>query len=214
MKIRLFVCNPFMVNNYVISNEKNEAILIDAGYYTNEEWEALKNYLIMEQLTVKACLITHPHIDHAIGIYNLYQMYNIDILMSEAGYHLYESIVDVADQFGMDQVEILTKDKIKFINEGKIKIGDFDILVYETPGHADGSLCFYFSNESIIFTGDVLFNESVGRTDFITGNWDKLEKSIKTKLYILPDETKVYPGHGDTTSIEHEKVNNPFVKLD
>jgi hydroxyacylglutathione hydrolase len=214
MKIRLFVCNPFMVNNYVISNEKNEALLIDAGYYSNEEWEALKNYLTMEQLIVKACLITHPHIDHAVGIYNLYQIYNIDILMNEKGYSLYESIVDVADQFGMDQVEILPKDKIKFIDEGNIKINDFDIQVFDTPGHADGSLCFYFPNESIIFTGDVLFNESVGRTDFITGDWDKLVNSIKTKLYNLPDVVKVYPGHGDTTSIGHEKAKNPFVRID
>ncbi len=214
MKIRLFVCNPFMVNNYVISNEKNEALLIDAGYYSNEEWEALKNYLTMEQLMVKACLITHPHIDHAVGIYNLYQIYNIDILMNEKGYSLYESIVDVADQFGMDQVEILPKDKIKFIDEGNIKINDFDIQVFDTPGHADGSLCFYFPNESIIFTGDVLFNESVGRTDFITGDWDKLVNSIKTKLYNLPDVVKVYPGHGDTTSIGHEKAKNPFVRID
>jgi glyoxylase-like metal-dependent hydrolase (beta-lactamase superfamily II) len=203
-----------MVNNYVISNEKNEALLIDAGYYSNEEWEALKNYLTMEQLMVKACLITHPHIDHAVGIYNLYQIYNIDILMNEKGYSLYESIVDVADQFGMDQVEILPKDKIKFIDEGNIKINDFDIQVFDTPGHADGSLCFYFPNESIIFTGDVLFNESVGRTDFITGDWDKLVNSIKTKLYNLPDVVKVYPGHGDTTSIGHEKAKNPFVRID
>jgi glyoxylase-like metal-dependent hydrolase (beta-lactamase superfamily II) len=203
-----------MVNNYVISNEKNEALLIDAGYYSNEEWEALKNYLTMEQLIVKACLITHPHIDHAVGIYNLYQIYNIDILMNEKGYSLYESIVDVADQFGMDQVEILPKDKIKFIDEGNIKINDFDIQVFDTPGHADGSLCFYFPNESIIFTGDVLFNESVGRTDFITGDWDKLVNSIKTKLYNLPDVVKVYPGHGDTTSIGHEKAKNPFVRID
>lgn len=214
MKIRLFVCNPFMVNNYVISNAKNEALLIDAGYYSNEEWEALKNYLTMEQLIVKACLITHPHIDHAVGIYNLHQIYNIDILMNEKGYSLYESIVEVADQFGMNQVEILPKDKIKFIDEGNIKINDFDIQVFDTPGHADGSLCFYFPNESIIFTGDVLFNESVGRTDFITGDWDKLVNSIKTKLYNLPDVVKVYPGHGDTTSIGHEKAKNPFVRID
>ncbi|HPX46347.1 MAG TPA: MBL fold metallo-hydrolase [Bacteroidales bacterium] len=213
MKLKVFVCNPFMVNNYIISNDTNDALLIDAGYYSHEEWEALQNYLSMEHLNVKACLITHPHIDHAIGISNFYQKYNIEIMMSEAGYHLYESIVDIADQFGMDQVDILTKDKIKFINEGNIKIGDFDILVYETPGHADGSLCYYFSDEKIIFTGDVLFYESVGRTDFITGDWDALVNSIKNKLYKLPDEVKVYPGHGNPTSIGHEKSNNPFVKI-
>lgn len=213
MKLKLFVCNPFTVNNYIISNDNNEALLIDAGYYSNEEWETLQNYLTLEHLNVKACLITHPHIDHVIGISALYQKYNIEILMSEAGYHLYDSIVDVADQFGMEQVEILAKDKIKFINEGNIKIGDFDILVYETPGHADGSLCFYFSDEKIIFTGDVLFYESVGRTDFITGDWDALVNSIKNKLYKLPDDVKVYPGHGNPTSIGHEKSNNPFVKI-
>ncbi|HQC60301.1 MAG TPA: MBL fold metallo-hydrolase [Bacteroidales bacterium] len=213
MKLKVFVCNPFMVNNYIISNDTNDALLIDAGYYSHEEWEALQNYLSMEHLNVKACLITHPHIDHAIGISNFYQKYNIEIMMSDAGYHLYESIVDIADQFGMDQVDILTKDKIKFINEGNIKIGDFDILVYETPGHADGSLCYYFSDEKIIFTGDVLFYESVGRTDFITGDWDALVNSIKNKLYKLPDEVKVYPGHGNPTSIGHEKSNNPFVKI-
>lgn len=213
MKLKLFVCNPFTVNNYIISNDNNEALLIDAGYYSNEEWETLQNYLTLEHLNVKACLITHPHIDHVIGISALYQKYNIEILMSEAGYHLYDSIVDVADQFGMEQVEILAKDKIKFINEGNIKIGDFDILVYETPGHADGSLCFYFSDEKIIFTGDVLFYDSVGRTDFITGDWDALVNSIKNKLYKLPDEVKVYPGHGNPTSIGHEKYNNPFVKI-
>jgi len=213
MKLKVFVCNPFMVNNYIISNDTNDALLIDAGYYSHEEWEALQNYLSMEHLNVKACLITHPHIDHAIGISNFYQKYNIEIMMSDAGYHLYESIVDIADQFGMDQVDILTKDKIKFINEGNIKIGDFDILVYETPGHADGSLCYYFSDEKIIFTGDVLFYESVGRTDFITGDWDALVNSIKNKLYKLPDEVKVYPGHGNPTSIGHEKSNNPFIKI-
>ncbi|MDI3479757.1 MAG: hydroxyacylglutathione hydrolase [Rikenellaceae bacterium] len=213
MKLKLFVCNPFTVNNYIISNDNNDALLIDAGYYSDEEWETLQNYLTLEHLNVKACLITHPHIDHVIGISGLYQKYNIEILMSEAGYHLYESIVDVADQFGMEQVEILAKDKIKFINEGNIKIGDFDILVYETPGHADGSLCFYVSEEKIIFTGDVLFYDSVGRTDFITGDWDALVNSIKNKLYKLPDEVKVYPGHGNPTSIGHEKHNNPFVKI-
>lgn len=122
MKLKLFVCNPFTVNNYIISNENNDALLIDAGYYSNEEWETLQNYLTLEHLNVKACLITHPHIDHVIGISALYQKYNIEILMSEAGYHLYESIVDVADQFGMEQVEILDKDKIKLALFHKIVV--------------------------------------------------------------------------------------------
>ncbi len=209
--IKIFVCNPFMVNNYVLRNEKNEALLIDAGYSNNEEWSILHNYIIQEKLDIKACLITHPHIDHIWGINEFYNKYAKDIMMSPEGYQLYQNINDLADQLGMDKIDILDKSKIKFISEGEIKIGDFCIIVLETPGHSDGSLCFYLPEDNIILSGDLLFYESVGRTDFITGDWNKLVDSVKNKLYKLPDDTKIYPGHGDPTTIGHEKKNNPFV---
>ncbi len=210
--IKRFAFNPFQVNTYVLSDESNECVIIDAGMQGESEEGELMEYIANHNLKPVILLLTHAHIDHIIGNSFTADHYGLKLTAHKESVPFLENAVAYASTFG------LTMDKVKsidnFIDESTdICFGNSKLKVLFTPGHANGSVCFYSQEDSFVITGDVLFNQSIGRTDLPTGNYELLQNSIWEKLFTLPDETVAYPGHGPETTIGSEKINNPFVAI-
>jgi len=210
--IKKFAFNPFQINTYVIFDETGECIIIDPGMQGDAEETEITEYIKTNNLTPVMLLLTHAHIDHIVGVGFIADKYNLKLTAHEDCVPFLVGAEAHASAYG------LTMDYVKkiddFIDEDfKLKFGNSELKVLFTPGHANGSLCFYSPSDSFVITGDVLFNQSIGRTDLKTGNYDLLQNSIWEKLFTLPDDTVVYPGHGPETGIGFEKVNNPFVAI-
>lgn len=210
IKVDVFTFNPFQENTYVLSNETGDAIIIDPGCYFSAEWEELKNQLAAKQLKPVRLVFTHCHLDHVFGTGWVATHYN---LLPE--FHKQEEIVmEMAPAAGAKYG--LTFDNYKgpvsFIEEGtNITLGQDTLNVLFAPGHSPGSICFYSADQHFLIGGDVLFRDSIGRTDLPGGNHEQLLSSIRNTLFTLPDETVVYPGHGGPTTIGYEKRHNPFL---
>jgi len=210
--VKHFVFNPYQVNTYVISDETKECIIVDGACSGIKEFNQLDNYIKTEGLKPVLLVNTHAHIDHIIGNYTICKAYDIPLAAHEwcIGFLTHAKIY--AQTFGVEMEEVKQIDQY-LTEEEPITFGNTNIKVLDTPGHADCSVCFYNEKDKYVITGDVLFNQSIGRTDLRTGNYDKLQDSIWTKLFTLPDDTEVFPGHGPKTAIGFEKVNNPFVAI-
>lgn len=210
LNITRFVFNDFQVNTYVLDAGGEDCLIVDCGCQYPREWEELRNFLNEKKLRPIESLHTHFHVDHMIGYRFLKDEYNI-------GYRVHPAsrlFIDLAAEFA--SVFNIHLDKVYepsgFLSEGEIiQLGDVGLQVIYTPGHADGSVCLYAPTEGVIFTGDVLFRDSIGRSDLPTGNYDQLKENILKKLFVLPPDTVVYPGHGPTTTIGYEMQNNPFI---
>lgn len=210
--IKRFPFNAFQVNTYVLHDETRECVVIDAGMQGPDEENEMVNYIEKNHLKPILLLNTHTHIDHILGNAFLAEKYNLQL----AAHHDAEKLMTNAGAYAMTFGISLPKVKKidRFLEDGgTIVFGNSTLKTLYTPGHADGSVCFYSAKDSFVITGDVLFNQSIGRTDLPTGDYDLLQKSIWEKLFILPDETLVYSGHGPETTIGFEKVNNPFVAI-
>jgi glyoxylase-like metal-dependent hydrolase (beta-lactamase superfamily II) len=208
--IKTFEFNDFGVNTYVLSSANNECIIIDPGCYTNTEKRELDNYILENGLKVVKLLITHCHIDHILGITHVEDKYGVGASIHHKGADMLRASVGYGSVFGFEVDKVIKA--TDYVVEGdNIWLGDNQLKVVYTPGHADGSVCYICQKEKWVITGDVLFQGSIGRTDLPTGDFNVLMKSIKTKLFNLDDSFTVYPGHGPTTTIGFEKVNNPFI---
>jgi len=210
LNIKTFVFNDVQVNTYVLSSANNECVIIDPGCYGKAEEKILDDYIAGAKLKVTKLLLTHCHIDHIVGIAHVEDTYGIGTTIHPSGIEFLRASVGYASVFGFE-LERVVKAAGFFEDGDTIMFGDASLQVIYTPGHADGSVCFVCEAERLVFTGDVLFAESIGRTDLPTGNFPLLMNSIKTKLFTLPENYTVYPGHGPTTSIGYEKMNNPFI---
>lgn len=211
LTVHSFIFNPFQENTYILYDESKECIIIDPGCYTPEEQDALTDYIRSHELKPVRLILTHCHIDHILGNNFVYKTYG---LLPE--YH-------AAEQFIMDAMDSISKmyeikldpspTPVRYIEEGEIiKFGHTQLLSMFTPGHSPASLSFYSKNDGICIAGDVLFYGSIGRTDLPGGNYDTLISSIETQLMALPDETIVYSGHGEPTTIGFERKTNPFLQ--
>ena len=211
LHIHQFTFNPVQENTYVLYNEKGAACIIDPGCYFSSEEQALKNFIQNTNLTPVLLLNTHCHLDHVFGNRFVQHEWNLTLHL----HPLEKGVLDVAPASGKlwgMPFESYDGD-LKYLNEGDaVTLGDDVLEVLFTPGHSPGSICFYSKAHKFLIGGDVLFNGSVGRTDLPGGDFKTLEKSIKTKLYTLPADVVVYPGHGDSTTIGAEMQTNPFVK--
>ncbi len=212
LSIKAFTFNPVEENTYVLYNEKKECCIIDPGCYFPEEKEELKTTIKTAGLRPVLLLNTHCHLDHVFGNQFVYETWGLPL-------HIHEKekpVLDFAPQSGLMwqmPVEDYTG-PLNYLKEGTIiKLGDEKMEIRFTPGHSPGSVSFYHEAGGFVIGGDVLFNGSIGRTDLPGGDFDILVKSIQTEFFTLPDETKVYSGHGPVTTIGFEKMNNPFVKL-
>jgi glyoxylase-like metal-dependent hydrolase (beta-lactamase superfamily II) len=211
IKVEHFTFNPLAENTYVLSNEKDEALIIDPGCYFTEEEKMLQNYITTKRLKPLLLLNTHCHLDHVFGNNWVHKTYGLELHLHEGEVVVLETAPASGNLYGLGFTNY--KGPLHFLKEGdEIVFGDNKLKVLFTPGHSPASVCFYCEAQHFIIGGDVLFRESVGRFDLPGGNEEVLYKSIREKLYVLPDETIVYPGHGEPTTIGHEKKFNPFVR--
>lgn len=212
IQIKKFVFNPFQENTYVLHDESNECIIIDPGCYEQQEKDALQGYITEKGLHPVRLVYTHCHVDHILGNNFVAETYNLKPGIHKAGLPFLESGHKQGKVYGFAMDPCGTTDV--FIQHGDlIRFGNSEIKAVYTPGHADGSLCFINTPGKFVITGDVLFRDSIGRTDFPTGDFDLLMQSIHEQLFTLDDAYTVYCGHGPETSIGYEKVNNPFIRF-
>ena len=210
LSVKIFIFNPVAENTYVIYNQQNEAIIIDPGCYTTEEKMHLKNYLSDNGLKPVLLLNTHCHLDHVFGNDWVHKTYGLEL-------HIHpneEMVLGFAPQSGNNWGMPFEnyKGPLHFLNDGDvIKLGNNELQVLLAPGHSPGSICFYCQPQKFLIGGDVLFRESIGRTDLPGGNHQSLLESIKNQLLPLPDDVIVYSGHGEETTIGHERRHNPFL---
>jgi len=211
LKIQSFSFNPFQENTYVVGSG-TEAIIIDPGNSDRHESDELDAYIAEEKLKVKYLLNTHCHIDHVLGNYHVKEKYKVPFLIHENDLPVLRAVKTYASNYGFPLYTECLPDS--FLKEGdEIILGDTKAKVLFVPGHAPGHIAFYFKEEKKLFSGDVLFRSSIGRTDLPGGDFDTLIDSIHQKLFTLPDDVTVYSGHGPTTTIGVEKVTNPFCAL-
>lgn len=211
INIHSFSFNPFQENTYVLSNDRNEALIIDPGMYGQAEVQHLIAFLEKKNLKPIKIINTHAHIDHILGVDAVKGKYNIPFALHKSEELVLESGPLSASAYGLNFKISPIIDE--FMEEGEIiNFGDSEIHCLFTPGHSPGSISFYLPKEGILVAGDTLFNGSIGRTDLPGGDHDTLLNKIRTELYTLPENTVVYPGHGPVTQIGHEKKSNPFVK--
>jgi glyoxylase-like metal-dependent hydrolase (beta-lactamase superfamily II) len=205
-----FEFNPFAENTYIIYNDSKEAAIIDPGCSTPEECARMADFIKEEGLKPVLLLNTHCHLDHILGNHFVYSEYGLKPVLHRNELLLLEKLPEVATFYGVDAIP--SPEPLRFIEEHeKITLGDIELDVIYAPGHSPGSVCFYNAKEKKLWGGDVLFHESIGRTDLPGGDYDTLENNILTKLFVLPNEVEVFPGHGKATTIGHEKKYNPFV---
>jgi glyoxylase-like metal-dependent hydrolase (beta-lactamase superfamily II) len=211
INVEKFVFNTFMVNTYLLYDETGECVIIDAACYDVSEQDELKNFIAANGLKPVRNLNTHCHIDHILGNEFIASAYGIQPEYHADSVHFFPTYREIASSFGFTVGT--TPDPARHLTDGEtVHWGSSALEVLFTPGHADGSVCFYTRENGFVITGDVLFRDTIGRTDLPTGDFNKLMNSIKTKLFTLPGETVVYPGHGPETTISYEMINNPFIR--
>lgn len=211
IKTKMFTFNTFMVNTYLLYDESCEAVLVDAGCADEEERQEVVGFLSKHNLKLVRNINTHCHIDHILGNSFIAQKFGIGPEYHPDSAPMIVHAPEIAASFGYRLNG--QPQPVALLQEGvPVKFGNSSVRVIHTPGHADGSVCFYSQPDGFVITGDVLFRDTIGRTDLPTGNFDLLMQSIRGKLFTLPDETVVLPGHGPETTIGYEKINNPFIR--
>lgn len=208
MEIKVFVEGPVDANNYLIIDEKSkEAVLIDCSSGRQEFINSIKN----SGVKLKYILLTHGHFDHILGVDKFKEVFGTDAYIAKEDIEQ----VELTPKFmpilaGMESVEI--KSIHNYLKDGDIiKVGDIEIKAIATPGHTPGGMSYLIGDK--LFSGDTLFHRSIGRCDFPGGSLDTIIKSIKEKLFTLPDDTEVFPGHGEKTTIAYEKKYNEILNL-
>lgn len=208
--INTLVFNSFAVNTFVISDSNGNCVIIDPGCEDDYEQKRLAAFIDQKKLKPLALINTHFHVDHILGNLFVSQKYGIKPTGHTGSKIFWETAKEFGTVFNL-QVHEIVKPEI-FVEDGDVlNYGDIQLEVRYTPGHADGSICLVSHEGRFVVAGDVLFNGSIGRTDLPTGDFDVLMESIRQKLFTLPDDYTVYPGHGPETSIGYEKITNPFL---
>lgn len=205
MKKKKFIVGNLQENCYVYVNEKvNEAIIVDPG----AEAQRIMEYIEENEVKIIAIFLTHYHFDHIGATDELKKKYNVPVFAHEEEAKVMHDIVrNLSSKFDFKKI---TADVDRYIKDGEtVKVGkDTKIKAIEVPGHTEHSLCYYIEEDKVVFTGDTLFKGTTGRRDLYDGSYNDLSINIKEKLYVLPDETIVYPGHGKVTTIGEEKETN------
>jgi glyoxylase-like metal-dependent hydrolase (beta-lactamase superfamily II) len=212
LHVKVFLFSPIQENTYIVYNDENQCMVIDPGCYHENEREMLARYIESNQLKPVMLVNTHCHLDHVFGNKFVAETYGLVPYIHPDE----QAMLDYAPTSGL--IWNLPFDgwqgEVRHLVPGnKLTLGTDTMDILLTPGHSPGSLSFYAPAEGFVIAGDVLFRESVGRTDLPGGNAGILSASIREKLYTLPDETRVLPGHGRETTIGWEKEHNPFVQM-
>ena len=211
LEVKRFVFSPVEENTYVLYNEARDCFIIDPGCYFGNERKELKDFIDEFSLRPKYLLNTHCHLDHVFGEKFVADTWKLIP-------HLHKNEKEMLE---LSPIAVLRwnlpfdcyKGQLDYVTEGdKIRLGEDELKVIYVPGHSPGHICFYCEAQQFIIGGDVLFRQSIGRTDLPGGDFDTLINNIRQKLFVLPNEVIVYPGHGPETTIGFEKENNPFLQ--
>src|SRR3990172_1049303 len=204
MIIKTMTVGAFAVNSYLVVCEKTRcAVIIDPG----DDEAYIMDVVKSQDARVDYIFLTHGHLDHISGVARIRKQYGCQALMHEKDLFLVKNMNSQAMLFNLQAPKGFIPDK--YVHEGdELKVGELVFRVIETPGHSPGSICY--RAENIIFVGDTLFYDSIGRTDLIGGSSDDLYASINSKLFVLPPELEIYPGHGPSSTIGDRKQSNPY----
>ena len=205
-----FTCNPFQENTYFVWDDAGNGVVIDPGCYTYEERKTMHDFIESKGIKLQFILNTHAHIDHVLGVAYFQQTYKIPFCLHPLDKPLLDDASNRAEVYGFPHFQSAMVDRW-FVNNERIQVGEMNFKVLFVPGHAPGHVAFYEASMGWVFDGDVLFKQSIGRTDLPGGNMETLTKSVREMLYPLPPETIVHPGHGPETTIGHEMKHNPFI---
>lgn len=209
MQVHYFTFNPFQENTYILYDDSKECVIIDPGCSNGNERKMLDHFIKQEKLKPVLLLNTHCHIDHVLGNSWVSEAYRIPFYMHKDDEPNLRATVSYASVFGLHCDESPKADK--YLGDGDaVAFGNTMLDVLHTPGHSPGSISFYCKEASLLISGDVLFERSIGRTDLPGGSMEVLLQSIQTRLFSLPDNTVVLSGHGNQTTIGAEKKHNPF----
>lgn len=210
--LKTFTFSPFSENTYVVADDNtHEAVVFDPGCYDQDEKETLSRFLDDNKLMLKAVWLTHAHLDHVFGCAYLKRKHGAKVYMHQKEQVILNDTPSRAAVYGLRGFEPFEIDG--YLSEDEVlTLGDLSFEVRLVPGHAPGHIAFVNHADRYVIGGDVLFRESVGRTDFPFCSAADLKKSITEQLYTLPDDYTVYPGHMEPTTIGHEKKYNPFVR--
>jgi len=212
LNIRPFVCNMLQENCFIVNDETSEAVIIDCGAYFEDERQAIVSYIRNNHLKPRHLLCTHGHFDHCFGNDTIWHEFGLQPEVASEDEWLMDISRQMHDMMGVDypgEVPPIGR----FLNkDDTITFGSHSLKVLPTPGHTPGGVCFYCQEEKVVFTGDTLFHQSIGRTDFDRGSWNQLMDSLKTVVAKLPADTTVYCGHGPKTTIGTELSCNPYLR--
>lgn len=209
--IQSFTFNPFSENTYLLYDETGEAIIIDPGCYDSGEFSALYDFIETHKLKPVRIVNTHAHIDHVLGVQAVKVKYNIPFSLHKIDEPLLKAVKTYAPNYGFPRFDEPEIDS--YLIEGEtVKFGNSTLKIIFVPGHAPGHVAFVSDEQRFVIGGDVLFRQSIGRTDLPGGDFETLIDSIRHKLFTLDDDYTVYAGHMGPTTIGFEKKNNPFLK--
>ncbi|MFP4025254.1 MAG: MBL fold metallo-hydrolase [Thiohalospira sp.] len=210
IKLKIFVFNPFQENTFLLYDETKECVIIDAGCNNLNENNELFSFISENELVPKYLINTHCHIDHIMGNSAVLDKYKIPSIAHKDDLPLIERANDMALAFGFNVKE--PPKPTMFVNHSdEIKFGNSVLEVRYVPGHSPGSIALIAQNDKFAIVGDVLFKGSIGRTDLPGGDYHTLIDSIKQQIFTLDEDFVIYPGHGDSTTVQHEKSTNPFL---
>ncbi len=212
MQVKAFTFNPFMENTYVVYDETKEAVIIDPGCYDPREQQELIAFIESNKLSVKLILNTHGHIDHVLGNSFAKEHFKAPLWIGKEDLDTLRSVAAYAPNYGFQNYRAAEPDKL-LTTEDLINFGKSTLSILFVPGHAPGHIAFFNKEDRFIIGGDVLFDGSIGRTDLPGGDSDTLIESIHNEFFKFDDDTTVYSGHGETTTIGKEKASNPFCAI-
>jgi hydroxyacylglutathione hydrolase len=209
MEVFRLVFSPIEVNTYILSDGSGQCAVVDCGCYDRSEFDKLVGFIESKNLTPVLLINTHCHLDHIFGNGMFLEKYKLGTYCHKDEEMNRKDSIYIASVFGMKMED--PPEPQGLIEEGSIvKFGNSELKALFVPGHSSGSLAFYSEKDKIVFTGDALFAGSIGRTDLKGGDYDTLIRNIREKLFTLPPDTVVYPGHGEPTTIDNEMRTNPY----
>ncbi len=212
MKLSRFTFNMFGVNTYILwDEESHEAIIVDPGMTNDKERQQIDEFLSNNNLKLTHLVNTHMHIDHSFGVAYITSKYGLKLECNVLEQFLAQRLTQQAEMFGLPISIDDLKIGVSLSEDDTLYVGKEPIKIIHVPGHSPGSIVLYAPQSSFIIAGDVLFKNSIGRTDLPGGSFTQLVSAIQQKLLTLDEHTWVYPGHGPETTIRSEKRNNPYI---